>query len=165
MRGPNEGALQLGSLGKREAQKGLWRTRLQPRITAQSRDRDKAVNRLRSLEFFLKSVALLCYQLSYHSEHLANQSGLGSFSPAVAKTAGRSIESSDRTFLLKENARYFQRNRVLIFSLFASSWQQRTPSWILPTALRWKVYGAAGWAVFEVSLWFLCSFSFVALHS
>lgn len=64
MRGPNEGALQLGSLGKREAQKGLWRTRLQPRITAQSRDRDKAVNRLRSLEFFLKSVALLCYQLS-----------------------------------------------------------------------------------------------------
>lgn len=161
-------SLQLGSLGKRETQKGLWRTRLQSRVTAQSGDRDKAVNRLRSLEYFLKSVALLCYQLSYHSEHLANQSGLGSFSPAVAKTAGRSIESSDRAFLLKENARYFQRNRVLIFwasFLFASSWQQRTPSWILPTALRWKVYGAAGWAVFEVSLWFLCSFSFVALHS
>lgn len=39
----------------------------------------------------------------------------GTISPTIAKTSGRSIECSDRPFLLQENASYFQRNGALIF--------------------------------------------------
>lgn len=52
----------------------------------------------------------------WHPQHTwANQLWLGPFSPPLAKASGRSIEYSDRPFLLKENASYFQRKGARIF--------------------------------------------------
>lgn len=70
----------------------------------------------RSRWFPYPSYGLGLLSTFWHTQHtLANQLWFGPFSPAVAKTSGKSIECSDRPFLLKENASYFQRNGYWVF--------------------------------------------------